>query len=158
MVTGAHAHDRARLSPETQQVLAFATDEARRLNHDYVGTEHLLLGLIRDEGSVPARALARAGAGLPKARAAVGRTFGQGTPADGGPVELSARAALALDQAMDEADHLGARAVAPEHLLLALTDEGEGVAAGVLEGMGVDPARLRRDVLQAVGPAQGAPA
>lgn len=139
---------RERFTDQAQQVLAFAEEEAHRLNHDYVGTEHLLLGLVRQQDAPASRILDSLGVGLPRARAAVERTFGQGGAAPAGDLRFSSRAETVLDLAADEADHRDHGVIRPEHLLLGLTDNPEGIAAGVLEGMGVDVERLRRDLLR----------
>jgi ATP-dependent Clp protease ATP-binding subunit ClpA len=133
-------------------VLALAQDEAMRFRHNYIGTEHLLLGLIREQEGVAARALQALGAELSKARTAVGFIIGQGeaatTPSE---ITLSPRTKKVIELAIDEARKLGHGRVSTEHLLLGLAREGEGIASGVLESLGITMEKVRRQVIETLG-------
>ena len=133
-----------------RRVLTFAQDEAQRFQHNYVGTEHLLLGLIRDEDDVAAHVLERLGVELAKVRTAVEFIIGRGDRPTPGQVGLTPRAKRVIELAIDESRRLGHRYIGTEHLLLGLVREGEGVAAGVLESMGVNLDRVRREVVRTI--------
>jgi len=141
-----------RFNDRAKRVLALAQDEAIRLGHNYIGTEHLLLGLVREGDSVAARALASMGVDLSKVRTAVEFVIGRNTEAPP-PTEitLSPRTKKAIELAIDESRKLGADHVGPEHLLLGLVREGEGIASGVLESLGVSLAALRERVIAILG-------
>lgn len=133
--------DRARHS------VVLAQEEARRLNHNYLGTEHLLLGLIREKDGVASRALWDAGVSVKLVRQRVESIIGRGSSSVAGAVPLTPRVKKVLELAHKEAANLGHNYVGTEHILLALLTEGEGVAAEVLEQLGVEAARLRGTVL-----------
>jgi ATP-dependent Clp protease ATP-binding subunit ClpA len=141
-----------RFTDSAKRVLALAQDEAMRFRHNYIGTEHLLLGLIREQEGVAARALQALGAELVKARTAVGFIIGEGeavtTPSD---ITLSPRTKKVIELAIDEARKLGHGRVGTEHLLLGLAREGEGIASGVLESLGITMDKVRRQVIEALG-------
>jgi ATP-dependent Clp protease ATP-binding subunit ClpA len=141
-----------RFTDRAKRVLALAQDEAMRFRHNYIGTEHLLLGLIREEEGVAARALQTLGAELSKARTAVGFIIGQGeavtTPSE---ITLSPRTKKVIELAIDEARKLGHGRVGTEHLLLGLAREGEGIASGVLESLGITMEKVRRAVIEMLG-------
>jgi hypothetical protein len=139
-----------KFTDEARRVLTYAQDEAQRLDHNYIGTEHFLLGLVREEESVAAHVLKAMGIGLPDVRRAVLFIVGRGDRPVPGEVGLTPRAKRVIELAIDEARRLGHRYIGTEHLLLGLVREGEGVAAGVLESMGVDLDRVRREVIRAV--------
>ena len=141
-----------RFTDSAKRVLAFAQDEAMRFRHNYIGTEHILLGLIREQEGVAARALQALGAELAKARTAVGFIIGQGeavtTPSE---ITLSPRTKKVIELAIDEARKLGHGRVGTEHLLLGLAREGEGIASGVLESLGITMDKVRRQVIETLG-------
>jgi ATP-dependent Clp protease ATP-binding subunit ClpC len=136
------------LGEDGRRVMEYAVDEARRLQHNYVGTEHLLLGLLRDYPGSGARLLHRLGVDLEETRAAVLYVVGQGSAPATGRLGLAPRAKLALEAAVEAAREGQHDAVRPEHLLLALLhgeaagDPGRGVAAGILHGFGVSAERV----------------
>jgi ATP-dependent Clp protease ATP-binding subunit ClpA len=143
-----------KFTDRARKVLVLAQDEAQRFDHNYVGTEHLLLGLVREKEGVAARVLASLGADLGKIRTAVEFIIGRGDQPVVGEVGLTPRAKRVIELAIDEARRLGHNYIGTEHLLLGLVREGEGIAAGVLESMGVNLDRTRHEViaiLSAVG-------
>ena len=136
-----------RFTPRALTVLGLAQDEGRRLRHHYLGTEHLLLGLIREDRGLAARVLRRElGVDLPEVRAAVEAVVGRGTATPPGELRLTPRAKRVLELARDEAKRLRHDYVGTEHLLLGLMREGKGVAAGVLASRGVALPRVRSEV------------
>jgi len=149
-----------RFTKRAQRVLHLAREEAQRMNYPYVGTEHLLLGLIREGEGVAARVLADMGIDADKVRAAVAQMVEPAEAQGILEVTLTPRAKRVLELAIDEARRLGHNYVGTEHLLLGLIREGEGVAAQVLTGMGADLERTREKVLQLLGgvTAAGGPA
>jgi ATP-dependent Clp protease ATP-binding subunit ClpC len=144
-----------RFTRRAQKVILLAQEEARRIGYPYIGTEHLLLGLVREGEGVAAKVLAEINIDARKIRAAIEKMVepGQG---GGAPVEVAftPRAKKVLELAIDEARRLGHNYVGTEHILLGLIREGEGVAAQILTGMGADLERARKLVLQLLG---GAP-
>ena len=145
-----------RFNDRAKRVLALAQDEAIRLNHDYIGTEHLLLGLIREGEGEAARVLRSLGVEFSKARTAVEFVVGRGesgtSPSE---ITLSPRVKKAIELAVDEADALGHRQLGTEHLLLGLVREGQGMASGVLESLGVSLEKVRHEVIAALAPQRG---
>ena len=139
-----------RFTKESRNVLTFAHEEAVRFNHNYIGTEHLLLGLIREEDSVAARVLSSLGIRLQKVRSAVKFIIGRGDQATAGSIGLTPRAKKVIELANDEADQLNHYSIGTEHLLLGLVREGEGIAAGVLESLGVSLEKVRAQVIRAI--------
>jgi ATP-dependent Clp protease ATP-binding subunit ClpC len=119
-----------KFTDEARRVLTYAQDEAQRLDHNYIGTEHFLLGLVREEEGVAAHVLKAMGIGLPDVRRAVLFIIGRGDRPTPGEVGLTPRAKRVIELAIDEARRLGHRYIGTEHLLLGLVREGEGVAAG----------------------------
>jgi ATP-dependent Clp protease ATP-binding subunit ClpA len=150
--TGHFAGPFDRFTDSAKRVLALAQDEAMRFRHNYIGTEHILLGLIREQEGVAARALQTLGAELARARTAVGFIIGQGdavtTPSE---ITLSPRTKKVIELAIDEARKLGHGRVGTEHLLLGLAREGEGIASGILESLGITMDKVRRAVIEALG-------
>ena len=145
----AQAKDRfARFTDRARQVMVLAQEEARLLNHNYVGTEHLLLGLLREGDGVAARALTGLGISLQTVRVQVEEVIGQGQAAPVGHIPFTPRAKKVLELSLREALQLGHNYVGTEHLLLGLLREGEGVAAQVLVKLGASLARLRKQVLR----------
>ncbi|MBX3071946.1 MAG: ATP-dependent Clp protease ATP-binding subunit [Thermomicrobiales bacterium] len=132
------------------KVLTLAQDEAERFNHNYIGTEHLLLGLVREGEGVAARVLTNLGVQLPKVRSAVEFIIGRGDAAAIGEIGLTPRAKKVIELAIDEARRLNHNYIGTEHLLLGLVREGEGIAAGVLESLGVNLEKVRQQVMQQV--------
>ena len=146
-----------RFTERAQRALLLAQEEARRLNYNFVGTEHLLLGLIREGDGIAAKALLSMGVSLEKVRAEVEKVIGRGaTPAEG-DIGLTPRAKkVVLELSAEEARHLGHNYIGTEHILLGLIREGEGVAARVLLNLGADLDRVRAQVIQQLGvPTQG---
>ena len=141
-----------RFTPRARNVLDLAQDEGRRLRHDYLGTEHLLLGLIREERGLAARVLRHEmGVDLPTVRSAVEAIVGRGTATPPGELRLTPRAKRVLELARDEAKRLRHDYVGTEHLLLGVMREGEGVGAAVLASRGIALPRLRSEVLLVLG-------
>lgn len=133
-----------RFSQRARKVLALAQEEAQRFNHNYIGTEHLLLGLIREGEGVAAKVLGNLGVDLAKARSAVEFIIGRGQRATVGATGLTPRSRTVIELAIDEAHRLGHHYVGTEHLLLGLVREGEGIAAGVLDSLGVRLDQVRQ--------------
>jgi RNA polymerase sigma factor (sigma-70 family) len=133
------------LSEPVQRVLAVAQDEAVRFEHDYIGTEHVLLALMRDTDGVAARVLANLGVASERIQGGILFFMGCGprTATPGDTPTLTPRAQRALALAHDEAHHFRDPAVYPEHVLLGLMREGDGLAAGMLQGLGVTLDQLR---------------
>lgn len=133
------------------RILALAQDEAQRFNHPYIGPEHLLLGLARDGESVAGQALKALGATLSKLRSAVESTVGRGE-ATVAPetISLSAPTKTAISDAREEAHKVGHQQVGPEHLLLGLVRTG-GMAMSLFRSLDIDPERVRREVIAALG-------
>ena len=134
-----------------RRVLALAQEEAQRLGHSYIGTEHLLLGLVREGDGVAAHVLTNLGVELPDVRAAVERLIGRGDPLNLGEIRVTPRAKKVLELALDEARRLNHHYVGTEHLLLGIVREGNGIAAGVLESLGVSLERVRKETIQVLG-------
>src|SRR5882672_9578047 len=141
-----------RFNERAKRVLALAQDEAIRFNHNYIGTEHILIGLIREEEGVAARALRTLGVELDKARTALGFIIGRGEAATSpSEITLSPRTKKVIELAIDEARRLGSRSVGTEHMLLGLAREGEGIASGILESLGVTMNKVRQVVMETLG-------
>ena len=138
-----------KFTERAKRVLTLADEEARRFRHNYIGTEHLLLGLIRESGGVGAKVLANLGVRLEAVRPAVEHIIGRGDTDVTGPIRLTPRSKKVLELAVGEAHRLNHHYIGTEHLLLGLVKEGSGVAAGVLESIGVkDLERVRAEVLR----------
>src|SRR4029079_11354459 len=127
-----------------------AQEEAQRFNHNYIGTEHLLLGLVREGDGVAAKVLSNLGVELNKVRSAVEFIIGRGDRATSGEIGLTPRAKRVIELAVDEARRLNHSYIGTEHLLLGLVREGEGIAAGVLESLGVNLERVRQQLMLVV--------
>jgi ATP-dependent Clp protease ATP-binding subunit ClpA len=136
-----------RFTERARQVLQLAQEEAQRFNHNYIGTEHILLGLVREKEGVAARVLTDMGVELNDIRGKVELIIGRGDRIVLGDIGLTPRAKKVMELAMDEARRLGHHYVGTEHLLLGLLREGEGIAAQVLKKCGVDLGKTRRNVL-----------
>ena len=139
-----------KFTERARKVLTLAQEEAQRFNHNYIGTEHLLLGLVREGEGVAARVLTNMGVQLPKVRSAVEFIIGRGEGAVIGEIGLTPRAKKVIELAIDEARRLNHNYIGTEHLLLGLVREGEGIAAGVLESLGVNLEKVRQQVMQVV--------
>jgi ATP-dependent Clp protease ATP-binding subunit ClpC len=134
-----------KFSERARRVLSLAQEEAQRFNHNYIGTEHILLGLVRETDGVAAKVLSSLGVELPKVRSAVEFIIGRGERASGGEIGLTPRAKKVIELAVDEARRLSHHYIGTEHLLIGLMREGEGVAAGVLESLGVNLDKVRAE-------------
>jgi ATP-dependent Clp protease ATP-binding subunit ClpC len=139
-----------KFTERARKVLQLAQEEAQRFNHNYIGTEHLLLGLVREGDGVAARVLNNMGVQLPKVRSAVEFIIGRGEGAVIGDIGLTPRAKKVLELAVDEGRRLNHHYIGTEHLLLGLVRDGEGIAAGVLESLGVNLEKVRAQVMQVV--------
>jgi len=148
-----------KFTERARRVLALAQEEAQRFNHNYIGTEHLLLGLVREGEGVAAKVLANLGVELNKVRSAVEFIIGRGDRPVSGEIGLTPRAKKVIELAVDEARRLGHHYIGTEHLLLGLVREGEGIAAGVLESLGVSLEKVRTEVTRILAQSmpQGAP-
>lgn len=134
-----------KFSERARKVLTLAQEEAQRFNHNYIGTEHILLGLVREGEGVAAKVLSNLGVELPKVRAAVEFIIGRGEKPSSSEIGLTPRAKRVIELAVDEARRFNHNYIGTEHLLLGLLREGEGVAAGVLESLGVSLDRVRTE-------------
>ena len=139
-----------KFTERAKKVLVLAQEEAQRFNHNYIGTEHLLLGLVREGEGVAAKVLGNLGVELNKVRSAVEFIIGRGNRMVIGDVNLTPRAKKVIELAVEEARRLNHNYIGTEHLLLGLVREGEGIAAGVLESLGVNLEKVRTQVIQVV--------
>ncbi len=145
-----------RFSDRARRVVVLAQEEARMLNHNYIGTEHLLLGLIQEGEGVAAKALESMGISLEAVRNQVEEIIGRGSTAPTGHIPFTPRAKKVLELSLREALQLGHNYIGTEHILLGLIREGEGVAAQVLTKLGADLDRVRNQVVQLLTGAAGA--
>ena len=144
-------NDRDRFDKFTERarkVLSLAQEEAQRFNHNYIGTEHLLLGLVREGEGVAAKVLSNLGVELNKVRSAVEFIIGRGDRIVLGEIGLTPRARKVIELAVDEARRLNHHYIGTEHLLLGLVREGEGIAANVLTSLGVNLELVRAQTIQ----------
>jgi len=137
-----------RFSDSARRVVVLAQEEARKLNHNYIGTEHLLLGLIQEGEGIAARALEAVQVNLDTVRSQVVEIIGRGSTPPSGHIPFTPRAKKVLELSLREALQLGHNYIGTEHIMLGLIREGEGVAAKVLVKLGVDLERLRNQVLK----------
>ncbi|MGI8647220.1 MAG: NDP-hexose 4-ketoreductase [Acidimicrobiales bacterium] len=144
-----------RFTDRARRVVVLAQEEARMLNHNYIGTEHILLGLIHEGEGVAAKALESLGISLEGVRTQVEEIIGQGQQAPAGHIPFTPRAKKVLELSLREALQLGHNYIGTEHILLGLIREGEGVAAQVLVKLGADLNRVRQQVLQLLSGYQG---
>ena len=148
-----------KFSERARRVLSLAQEEAQRFNHNYIGTEHILLGLVRETDGVAARVLSSLGVELSKVRSAVEFIIGRGERPSPGDIGLTPRAKKVIELAVDEARRLSHHYIGTEHLLIGIMREGEGVAAGVLESLGVSLDKVRAETTrilnQSVSQSQG---
>ncbi len=151
-----------RFTDRARRVVVLAQEEARLLNHNYIGTEHILLGLIHEGEGVAAKSLESLGISLEAVRAQVEEIIGHGGSAPSGHIPFTPRAKKVLELSLREALQLGHNYIGTEHILLGLIREGEGVAAQVLVKLGADLSRVRQQVIQLLsgyaGGKEGAPA
>jgi len=149
-----------RFTDRARRVIVLAQEEARMLNHNYIGTEHILLGLVREGEGVAAKALESLGISLDAVRQQVEEIIGQGQQAPSGHIPFTPRAKKVLELSLRESLQLGHNYIGTEHILLGLIREGDGVAAQVLVRLGADLNRVRHQVIQLIAgrPAgEGAP-
>src|SRR6059036_291212 len=144
-----------RFTDRARRVVVLAQEEARMLNHNYIGTEHILLGLIHEGEGVAAKALESLGIALEGVRQQVEEIIGQGQQAPSGHIPFTPRAKKVLELSLREALQLGHNYIGTEHILLGLIREGEGVAAQVLVKLGADLNRVRQQVIQLLSGYQG---
>ena len=144
-----------RFTDRARRVVVLAQEEARMLNHNYIGTEHILLGLIHEGEGVAAKALESLGISLEGVRQQVEEIIGQGQQAPSGHIPFTPRAKKVLELSLREALQLGHNYIGTEHILLGLIREGEGVAAQVLVKLGADLSRVRQQVIQLLSGYQG---
>jgi ATP-dependent Clp protease ATP-binding subunit ClpC len=137
-----------RFTDRARRVVVLAQEEARMLNHNYIGTEHLLLGLIHEGQGVAATALESLGVSLEAVRAQVEEIIGQGQEAPSGHIPFTPRAKKVLELSLRESRQLGHDYIGTEHILLGLLREGEGVASQVLVRLGADLNRVRQQVIE----------
>ncbi len=144
-----------RFTARAKKVLTLAQEEAGLLQHNYIGTEHLLLGLVRESEGIAAKVLITLGVEIEKVRSSVEFIIGRGDKGKIGNPSLTPRSKKVIELAIEEARHLNHNYVGTEHLLLGLIREGEGIAAGVLISLGVDMDQAREQVIRVVGQASG---
>ncbi|MFB7877512.1 ATP-dependent Clp protease ATP-binding subunit [Nocardia sp. NPDC056064] len=144
-----------RFTDRARRVVVLAQEEARMLNHNYIGTEHILLGLIHEGEGVAAKSLESLGISLEGVRSQVEEIIGQGQQAPSGHIPFTPRAKKVLELSLREALQLGHNYIGTEHILLGLIREGEGVAAQVLVKLGADLNRVRQQVIQLLSGYQG---
>jgi ATP-dependent Clp protease ATP-binding subunit ClpC len=137
-----------RFTDRARRVVALAEDEARRLNHNHIGTEHILLGLIHEDDGVAAQTLESLGVSLGAVRQQVEMIIGQGREAPRGRIPYTPRARKALELSLREALQLGHHHIGTEHILLGLVREGKGAAAQMLVKLGADLNRVRQQVVR----------
>src|SRR5215207_3199974 len=140
-----------RFTERARKVVVLAQDEARHFNHNYIGTEHLLLGLLREDEGVAAQALYSLNVALDEVREQVESIVGYGEEGTGAQAPFTPRSKKVLELALREALQLGHNYIGTEHILLGLVRESEGVAARVLSNLDVDPDKVRREVVRRLG-------
>jgi ATP-dependent Clp protease ATP-binding subunit ClpC len=146
-----------RFTERARQVVVLAQGEARSLRHNYIGTEHLLLGLLREEEGLAARVLAELGVTLDHVRGQVALIVGEGDEVTAGQIPFTPRAKKVLELSLREAHSLGHGYIGTEHILLGLAREQEGVAARMLLDLDVDRALLRDAVIKSLGGPEARP-
>ena len=137
-----------RFTERARRAVVLAQEEARKLDHGYIGTEHLLLGLIREGEGVAAKALESLGISLKTVREQVVARVGRGQRPPSGHIPFTERAKRVLELSLRESGQLGHRYIGTEHVLLAIVREGDGIAAQVLTGLGADLGRVRQQVIE----------
>jgi len=141
-----------RFTERARQVVVLAQDEARIVRHNYIGTEHLLLGLLREDEGLAGRVLVDLGVSLEDVRAQVARIIGAGDEAATGQIPFTPRAKKVLELSLREAMALGHNYIDTEHILLGLLRENEGVAVRILLDLGVDAEKIRHEIVRKLGP------
>jgi ATP-dependent Clp protease ATP-binding subunit ClpC len=141
-----------RFNERGRQVVVDAQEEARALRHNYIGTEHILLGLLREEEGIPARALDTLGVTLEGVRTQVGRIVGQGDEVGAGQIPFTPRSKKVLELAQREALGLGHNHIGSEHILLGVARENKGLASRILLDYGADADKVRDEVVRELGP------
>jgi len=144
-----------RFTERARQVVVIAQSEARALKHNYIGTEHLLLGLLREEQGIAARVLMSFDVTVEEVRAQVARIIGQGDEVVGGHIPFTPRSKKILELSLREALDVGHNYIGTEHILLGLMREGEGVAVRILLDFGASPAAVRDEVLRLLTSSRG---
>jgi len=144
-----------KFSERARRVLTFAQEEAQKLNHNYIGTEHILLGLVREEDGVAAKVLLSMDINPSKVRSAVEFIIGRGEKSTSTETGLTTRAKKVIELAIDEARNMSHNYIGTEHLLLGLLRESEGVAAGVLDSFGVTADKVRVEIARIVNQSGG---
>ena len=144
-----------KFTEKARRVLTLAQEEAQHFSHSYIGTEHILLGLVREEEGVAARVLVNLSVVLSKVRSAVEFIIGRGEKPGSDEIGLSPRAKRVIELAIDEARHLGHNYIGTEHLLLGLLREGEGIAASVLDSFGITLERARTETVHILSQSTG---
>ncbi|HEY77857.1 MAG TPA: ATP-dependent Clp protease ATP-binding subunit [Dehalococcoidia bacterium] len=139
-----------KFSERARRVLTFAQEEAQHFNHSYIGTEHILLGLVREDEGVAAKVLLNLGVGLSKVRSAVEFIIERNEKPSTGDIGLTPRAKRVIELAIDEARSLGHNYIGTEHLLLGLLREGEGIAASVLDSFSINLERTRAEIVRVI--------
>jgi ATP-dependent Clp protease ATP-binding subunit ClpA len=160
MAATAHSEHRTQFDKFTERArrsLSFAQEEAQRFQHNYIGTEHLLLGLVREGEGVAAQVLTRLGVELNAVREAVEFIIGRGDRIVLGEIGLTPRSKKVIELAVDEARRLHHHYIGTEHILLGLVREGEGIAAGVLGSLGVELKSVRNEILNVLSNAKSGP-
>ena len=140
-----------RFTERARQVIVLAQDEARRLQHNYIGTEHLLLGLLREEEGMAARVLEGLDITADQVRAEVARVVGQGDEVPAGQIPFTPRAKKALERSLREALALNHKYIGTEHVLLGVVHEENSVAARILVEVGASASKVREEVLRTLG-------
>jgi len=146
----------SRFTERAQQVLVLAQEEAKRLSHNFIGTEHLLLGLVREGSGIAARALQNMNVDLNRVRSEVERITPKGDKLFFQGITYTPRAKRVVELSIEESQNLGHNYVGTEHILLGLLREGEGIAAQVLTNLDIDLKRARKEVIQLLGGEEGA--
>jgi ATP-dependent Clp protease ATP-binding subunit ClpC len=146
-----------KFTERARRALSLAQEEAQRFQHNYIGTEHLLLGLIREDEGVAAKVLLNLGVRLDGVRQNIEAIIGRGDQAVVGSIGLTPRAKKVIELAVDEARRMQHHSIGTEHILLGLVREGEGIAALTIESMGVSLARVREETLRVLNQARPAP-
>jgi ATP-dependent Clp protease ATP-binding subunit ClpC len=144
-----------RFTARARQVVVLAQDEARGLKHNYIGTEHLLLGLLREEEGLAARVLASLDVNIDAVRTQVVQLIGQGKSVTTGQIPFTPRAKKVLELSLREALSLGHNYIGTEHVLLGLVRENDGVAARILLDLGADAEAVRDALMQMLGGVRG---
>jgi ATP-dependent Clp protease ATP-binding subunit ClpC len=137
-----------RFTDRARRVVVCAQEEARALDHNYIGTEHILLGLVRESGGVAVKALESLGISLETVRQRVEEIIGRGQHTPSGHIPFTPRAKKVMELSLRESRQLGHNYIGTEHILLGLISEGEGVAAQVLTSLGAEHDRVKEQATQ----------